>query len=205
MTDPILLGPFDHLFSGPKCPSDLRDIPGTAIAADPVPVPDRLDHVSGTAQSTVMVVCKCGAGAHPDREGFCVKGHPLPGHGNKLSTTLHGLRKADQSLTDEGVALFEQSVTDAGGRDELTVRAVAQHRNRATVQSQIQKLSAALDTHGLFDRRGKLRVSWITKLVSLCNVALAIDRTLGLDRKARVVNFQERLSAAMQAKTEREK
>jgi hypothetical protein len=92
------------------------------------------------------------------------------------------------AIEDAGLALFEQSVADAGGRDELIAREVAQHRNRALLQTKIDKVALALDTHGLFDRRGRLRVGWISQLESLISTALAIDKTLGLSRRPRRID-----------------
>ena len=42
--------------------------------------------------------CKCGAGPHAEREGFCANSHPLKGHGGRLSLK-HGLY-AERSAAD---------------------------------------------------------------------------------------------------------
>ncbi len=55
------------------------------------------------------------------------------------------------------------------------------------------RLNAALETHGLFDRRGKLRVAWLSKLESLMREARAFDQSLGLRRRPRHVSLDEYL------------
>jgi hypothetical protein len=116
--------------------------------------------------------------------------------GRRCRKTLKGNRiavragiYATPSIDDElgARALFEQSVLDSGGREELTARELTQHEYRAIVHTNIRKLASALERHGHFDRRGRLRVSWISKLESLTSVALSIDKTLGFTRRARRV------------------
>lgn len=149
-------------------------------------------------------VCRCGQGPHAERKGLCAWNHPFPGHGALLSTT-HGLYSRPHDAIDaEGEQLLAQSIRDAGGPEAMIARALTAHRNRVHVQVNLDRLAAALNHHGLFDRRGRLRVAWITKLESLTATAIALDRLLGMDRRARSVNLQERLATAFAEKSERE-
>ncbi len=90
-------------------------------------------------------------------------------------------------LDAAGADLYEASIVDAGGREALTARALSQHENRAIVQIQIRKLVHALQTHGMFDQRGRLRSGWISQLESLVGTAMALDRLLGLERRTKAV------------------
>jgi hypothetical protein len=102
--------------------------------------------------------------------------------GNVLART-HALYAATSSdIAQAGADLFEQSLKDAGGREELIAREVTQHEYRAALDVNIRKVARALEQHGLFDRRGRLRVGWLSKLESLVAAALCIDRVLGLKR-----------------------
>ena len=134
--------------------------------------------------------CRCGAPPAPDREGFCAHGHPLLGHGKDLATRhgLHALNAPEFRVFEEaGRHLAAQSITDAGGRDELSARELADHEYRSVLHVRILKLSHALNVHGEFDRRGRLRKGWIELLDRLISSAVAIDKTLGLKRRARPV------------------
>jgi hypothetical protein len=53
------------------------------------------------------------------------------------------------------------------------------------------QLDAAIETRGLFDPRGKLRVAWLGKLESLIAAARGIDNLLGLDRRPRQVGTMD--------------
>jgi hypothetical protein len=113
----------------------------------------------------------------------------LKGNGLARMTGLHVTNHVPEfeAIEAAGRALLEQSVTDAGGRDELIARELAHHEYRALLHVRILKLAQALERHGQFDRRGRLRVGWITKLESLIGTALSIDKTLGLTRLAKPV------------------
>jgi hypothetical protein len=111
--------------------------------------------------------------------------------GNRVAAR-HGIY-AVASAADAQVAaaLFEQSVIDAGGREELTAREAAQHEYRSVIHLNIVRLAKALERHGQFDKRGRLRVGWLSKLESLTSTALAIDKMLGLERRQRQLNVAE--------------
>jgi hypothetical protein len=99
-----------------------------------------------------------------------------------------------QALEAEVEAFLDESVTDDGGRDEIPTRRLSQHQYRAVLHRQILRLNAALEAHGLFDRRNKLRVLWLSKLEGLIREARALDQSLGLTRRQkRVANALELL------------
>ena len=149
--------------------------------------------------------CRCGAAAHPDRPGRCAAGHPLVGHGASLSHT-HGLYASSSSseaaFEEAGHALVEQSIVDAGGRSELSACELADHQYRGVLHVRILKLSAALDRHGEFDKRHRLRKGWIELLDRLISSAVAIDKTLGLGRRPkRIPTLAEYLQAREEQQT----
>ena len=114
------------------------------------------------------------------------KGRILPGH---TLTVKHGLF-SDRDLANlqaEVTAFLLQSITDDGGESEVAIRRHALHEYRARLHRRIVQLDAAIETRGLFDPRGKLRVAWLGKLESLIAAARGIDNALGLDRRARQV------------------
>jgi hypothetical protein len=88
----------------------------TAAPAD-APGPQPPDSASGGA------VCTCGRAPQADRPGFCVGGHPLPGHGARLSRR-HGLYDAEMAdvLAEARVAFLAASVADDGGEAEVPTR-----------------------------------------------------------------------------------
>ena len=89
---------------------------------------------------------------------------------------------------------LETSVADDGGRDEMPGRRLSQHQYRAVLHRQVLRLNAALELHGLFDRRGRLRLAWLGKLESLMREARAIDTLLGLGRRTTVPTLEEYLA-----------
>jgi hypothetical protein len=78
------------------------------------------------------------------------------------------------------------SLADEGADPATRVRNALERG--AILTGQFTSLAAALEVHGLFDRRGRLRVSWLSTLESLANALLAIDRLLGWERKTRDIN-----------------
>jgi hypothetical protein len=82
---------------------------------------------------------------------------------------------------------FAQQITDDGGAENIIRNRGNTQENRALVQRRIRQISRALDTFGLFDRKGRLRVPWLTKLESLINTAASLDRLLGLERRQKEV------------------
>jgi hypothetical protein len=68
------------------------------------------------------------------------------------------------------------------------------------VQVQIEKLAAALQLHGVFDRSGKLRGHWLDRLDRFIGTALAIDRVLGLKRAPKPVESIDDVIAELNEK-----
>jgi hypothetical protein len=137
------------------------------------------------------------APARPDGPMTASTRDPITGRfitGNQAAA-LHGLesgryrrermRMLAATLDAEAVRFLEQDLTDAGGACELSERRRSQHRYRATLDATIRKLTAALQAHGIFDGKGRLRERWIARLESLISVATRIDATLGLERRTK--------------------
>lgn len=126
-------------------------------------------------------VCGCGAGTHPTKLNRCVRGHV--GKGNSEAKT-HGLRAATVSdaVRLEREAFAAASIADDGATDVPTRRA-ALHTYRARLHVAIEMLGDAIERHGLIDRRGRLRGSWLQRFDSLCTTATRLDLALGLERR----------------------
>lgn len=67
--------------------------------------------------------------------------------------------------------------------DDPPTRRASLIEYRSVLHGQIALVANALERFGIFDRRGKLRALWLTKLESLIGAAVSIDRLLGLDRR----------------------
>jgi hypothetical protein len=118
------------------------------------------------------------------------KGRILPGH---TLTVKHGLfSDRDLANLNAEVSVFlGGSITDDGGESEVATRRRTLHEYCARLHRRIVQLDAAIETRGLFDPRGKLRVAWVGKLESLIGAARGIDNVLGLDRRARDVGSMQ--------------
>jgi len=145
--------------------------------------------------------CKCGRPRNPQHPDRCTAGHSTPaaavamGRGSQLQpgnlvAFEHGLRSQTGNLPPEQAELLEhlrnfyaESISDAGGVSETGVRERSTHHNRAIIQRSIHLLAAALETKGLFDKRGKLRIAWLQRLEGLVNTARQLDQLLGLERR----------------------
>ena len=131
----------------------------------------------------------------PERDD---KGRFLPGNTTSVKTGLHTTKPVPEVFRQQEIEVrdfLEQSLADDGGRNEIPTRRLSQHQYRAALHRQILRLNAALETHGLFDRRGKLRVAWLSKLESLMREARAFDQSLGLRRRPRHVSLDEYLKS----------
>jgi hypothetical protein len=104
-----------------------------------------------------------------------------------------------QGLESQVREFFDGSLADDGGRADMPTRRVSQHQYRAVVHRQVLRLNTALEVHGLFDRRGRLRLAWLSKLESLMREARAIDGLLGLERRRRVPTLEEYLKSTSDA------
>jgi hypothetical protein len=101
----------------------------------------------------------------------------------------HGLysRRLDPdvlALIESAESFTARSLADAGGAEAMSARERSQHGYRGIVHQDIQELHYALRKFGLFDGRGRPRLSWLTKLESLMATARAIDSALGLERRS---------------------
>jgi hypothetical protein len=146
--------------------------------------------------SDCPVVCRaCGwpneAGSNQCARPTCRKA--LLRNGLSRKTGLKAVPSTPQLQVIEaaGRDLVEQSIIDAGGREELTARELADHQYRGLLHVNVLKLAAALETHGQFDKRGRLRKGWLELLDRLISSAVGIDKTLGLRRKAKRVQTLE--------------
>jgi hypothetical protein len=75
---------------------------------------------------------------------------------------------------------LDASVAEDGGSDGMPARRFSQHQYRAVLHEAIVLVSSALDAHGVCDRSGRLRTTWLGALESLVREARAIDTLLGL-------------------------
>ena len=169
-------------------------MPDLAADADREPLPSH-----PAVDGTVIVCAACGqenvAGTDKCVGPACKK--TLKGNGLSRKTDLYttNLTPALRAIEEAGRALVEQSITDAGGREELIARALSVHEYRGLLHVRILKLEHALNVLGDFDRRGRLRLGWLKQLESYVTTALSIDRTLGLDRKAKHVDLAQAFAA----------
>jgi hypothetical protein len=92
-----------------------------------------------------------------------------------------------EALAEERRAYLAGSLTDDGGEAEVPTRRRSLHEYRARLHVHIGQLSDAIERFGLFDRRGRLRATWLQRLEGLVDRARAIDATLGLERRARAL------------------
>lgn len=131
--------------------------------------------------------CELPPDSEPSASARDDRGRWLPGNAGALQ---HGLfsEQARQfaALRDEAAAFLEAAVSDEGGRD-VPARRRALLEYRARVHRRIVQLDATLDVRGMTDSKGKLRVAWLQRLEGLVATATALDRLLGLERRARRV------------------
>lgn len=131
-----------------------------------------------------VALCGCGAGPHPEGKDRCSAGHLWRGNATARKHGLH-VSAVAEALAAERTAFVAASLADDGGEAECGVRRQALHAYRGRLHSHIGQLSDAIENHGLFDRRGRLRASWLQRLEGLVDRARGIDATLGLDRRQR--------------------
>ena len=111
--------------------------------------------------------------------------------GNTLALT-HGLRRRPQDpparrdplahLQPQVDAFVAGAIRDEGG-GEIPTRRKSLLEYRARLHRRIVQLDEAIDGHGLLDRRGRLRATWLQRLESMMNTAKALDQLLGLARR----------------------
>ena len=126
----------------------------------------------------------------PNRLDRDQKGRFLPGNSSAVKTGQHATAHLPDVFRQQEAEVQEfllNSIADDGGDDAIPTRRLSQHQYRAGLHRQILRLDAALEAHGLFDRRGKLCVAWLSKLESLMREARSFDLSLGLARRPRRV------------------
>ncbi len=128
---------------------------------------------------------------HTDRDPRT--GRFVRGNGAAVTTGLRATQTTTEArhlvLDAEVAAFLDGSLADDGGRDQIPTRRLSQHQYRALVHRHILQVSAALDTCGVFDRHGKLRLAWLSKLESLIREGRALDQSLGLARRSKVISL----------------
>lgn len=106
--------------------------------------------------------------------------------GNRVALR-HGLSatQVHEELAREREEFVSASVADDGGPNDISTRRRSLHGYRGRLHVHIGQVSAALETFGVFDKRGRLRVTWIQQLANLIDRARGLDQTLGLERRAK--------------------
>lgn len=105
-------------------------------------------------------------------------------HGLRATTDDTNELPAEFARLKEDVDRFTSGcVSDEGGDiTAIPTRRLAQLEYRARLHRRILQIDAALELHGITDRRGKLRAGWLSQLNGLITTASNIDRLLTLDR-----------------------
>jgi hypothetical protein len=118
--------------------------------------------------------------------------------GNAIART-HGLyaQRIAEELAAEREAFLQQSLLDDGGDTEVPARRRALHDYRSRLHVTITQLSTAIDTFGLFDKKGRLRERWLRRLESLIGRAQALDALLGLERRQKHIDPLDAVRAAV--------
>jgi hypothetical protein len=99
-------------------------------------------------------------------------------------------------LRDEVAAFMAGCLVDEGDAADVPTRRLSLLSHRARIERRIIQIDARLEQAGLTDKRGKLRVAWLSQLQSLINTAKSLDQLLGLERRQkRVPSLQEVMSA----------
>jgi hypothetical protein len=142
----------------------------------------------------------CGAPQHPKFPDRCARGHAdMKALGNKTMfqpANWEGLQHSMRTerwppglevLRDEVASFMAGCLVDEGDAADVSTRRLSLLSHRARIERRIIQLDARLEQVGLTDKRGKLRIQWITTLVSLWNTAKSLDQTLGLERKQKRV------------------
>lgn len=103
----------------------------------------------------------------------------------------HGLkarRVPPEYLTLQREFLAAALVDEGERPEDVPRRRRALLEYRAVLHRQVAQLDATFQAEGLFDRRGRLRVAWLSQLTGLIGRAESVDRLLGLARRQRSVS-----------------
>jgi hypothetical protein len=114
--------------------------------------------------------------------GRYVRGNPGP--------VTHGLhsKRLRRVMAEERIAFEQASIAEDGGAQRMSERRKSLHRYRAALHVQLTNMQAAIETHGLYDTRGKLRAAWINAMLAMMSRAQSLDQALGLDSTPRNIN-----------------
>ena len=165
----------------------------------PAPEHPRVERTGSGANAGPVMVHRGVTHDLPDRvrSGRDARGRFVSGNGAARTTGLRAGRSgvaAADGLHAEVRRFLDQSLAADEG-DHRPPRRQSQHHYRAMLHRQILQLSAALEVRGLFDTRGRLRVSWLGKLESLMREARAFDTSLDHDsHRAPTVSLQTPLA-----------
>ena len=142
----------------------------------------------------------CGAPQHPVFLDRCARGHPdMKVLGNKTmfkSANWLGLQHSMstdrwppglEALRDEVASFMAACLADEGDIADVPARRLSLIGHRARLERRIIQVDARLEQAGLTDKRGKLRLGWITALQSLIGQAKSLDQVLGLERRQKRV------------------
>lgn len=135
--------------------------------------------------------------ASPNRPGRNAAGQFQKGHALTVTHALSALTLPPElaHLREEIAAYEAASLVDDGNADDLPIRRRSLHTYRARVHRRILQLDDAIEIRGLVDRRGRLRVAWLSKLETLIASAVRLDTLLGLERRQKPVqSFAELLN-----------
>jgi hypothetical protein len=89
-------------------------------------------------------------------------------------------------LQEQLDALIARCIADEGVPEaDIPVRRKKLIEYSVRLHRRILQLDTALEIHGITDRRGKLRATWLTKLANLIAIAKGLDVVLGLERRSR--------------------
>lgn len=145
---------------------------------------------SGGVSSTSSGPTGPSAPARKPNAGWFKKGVSGPSLTTGLWSDLHPGSEALLADVDRFEAAQITDEGEAEGDIQSRRRELIRYRARI-IHKNVLKLASALEERGLVDKRGKLRVAWLSKLESLINTAIRVDSLLGLDRHPKEISLQD--------------
>ena len=137
-----------------------------------------------------------GAPAHPNPQGRDARGRFRKGNGLAVTHALHAIELPPElrHLRDEITTYEAACLVDEGDiAANVPVRRRSLLTYRARLHRRFLQIDDAIELRGLIDRRGRLRVVWLTKLESLIGAAVRVDTLLGLQRRPKHVDVATEL------------
>lgn len=172
--------------SAAPTPDAVRGRSGHSTTAENVPLGVELDgsaHDLLTADAGASpAVAPVSIAIRPSRNA---RGQWLKGNSGAQTHGLYASLSA--ALIAEREEFEAASLADDGGH-EVPARRRALHRYRARLHAQIECMADALERHGQFDKKGRLRKAWLSTLETLIGAAVRVDGLLGLERRPRDVS-----------------